>query len=428
MVTSAILLFGASSFARIGIVRTLTGENLEGHVRVTAERVIVVNAGRGQVYGIELTNIALISFPVAAPAANAGDLPSESLPEGWRETDIGAARRAGSTRYGSGTFTVRGAGANIDGEGDSFHYVYKPVHGDSEIVADVVSIQYTHPNAKAGLMMRESLGEYSRNVMVALTAMRGGIVQVRGSEHFNTEAMPARAMFAPHWLRLKRRGNEFSAYASLNGRVWSLIEKATVTMNENFYVGLAVASANESMLNWTTFSKVREGPRLTNEDFIPEVELVSGSIVVGRPKQVDENEVTFADGPKLVRVATERVARIAYQPLTSELSWKTRVSRPGVWVSNGDFFDGEFRNIQAHKLAISSVLYGLRTFDIDEEVLAVVLHPRQSQRVRYEIETADGSMLRASDVALGDGEIKLREFALGEVRVPAFEILELHRR
>lgn len=428
LVTIVILLSGALSFARIGVVRTLTGETLEGHVRVTPERVVVVNAERGLVVGVELTNVARISFPVNAPSPTANDLLSVSLPEGWRETDIGVARIYGSTRYERGTFTVRGSGPNIDRESDSFHYVYKPVRGDSEIVAEVVSIQYTHPNAKAGLMMRENLGEYSRNVTVALTAMRGGMLQARTGERSYTEATSSRAMFAPQWLKLKRRGNEFSAYASLNGRVWSLIERMSLAMNEKFYVGLAVASANETMLNWTTFSKVREAPKLRNEDFTPEVELVSGSLVVGRPEQADENEIVFAGAPKVVRVPTARVARIAYQPLTGELGWKTRVSRPGVWVSNGDFFDGDFRNLEDRKLAISSVLYGLRTFDIDEEVLAVVLQPRKLQRAQYEIETADGSLLLASDIVLGDGEIKLRESALGEVRVPAFEILELRRR
>ena len=110
------------------------------------------------------------------------------------------------------------------------------------------------------------------------------------------------------------------------------------------------------------------------------------------------------------------------------MGWKTRASRPGVWVSNGDFFDGDFRSLGGHKLTISSVLYGLRTFDIDEEVLAMVLHPRKAQRPQFEIETADGSFLLASEMALGDGEFKLRESALGEVRVPAFEVFEIRRR
>ncbi len=420
-------LCGVSAFARVGLVRTADGRTLEGQVRITPERVVVVNAARGQVFSVELTNLTFISFPTNILTARTDEPLDDTLPALWHEADIGVTRVAGSTRHERGIFTVRGAGLNIDGEADSFHYVFKPVRGDSEIVAEVASIQYTHPNAKAGLMMRENLGEYSRHVMVALTAERGGALQMRGRERSNLEAAPVRALFAPQWLKLKRRGHEFTAYSSPNGRVWWLMEKVTLALSDNIYVGLAVASARDGVLNWTTFRKVREAPKLLNEDFTPQVELISGSVVVGRPELADENEVRFAGVPKVVRVPTPRVARIAYQPLTGDLAWKTRVSRPGVWVSNGDFFDGEFRGLAGRKLTISSVLYGLRAFDVDDEVLAVVLQPRRVQRAAFEIETADGATLLATDLALGDGELRLRESALGEVRVPAFEILELRR-
>ena len=422
------LLCGASAFARLGVVRTTDGRTLEGQVRLTPERVVIVNIARGEVFSVELTNLAFLSFPTNAPAARSEEPLNESLPAPWREADIGATRVAGSTRHERGAFTVRGAGLNIDGEADSFHYVFKPVRGDSEIVAEVASIQYTHPNAKAGLMMRENLTEYSRHVMVALTAERGGTLQARGRERAGVESSPARPLFAPQWLKLRRRGNEFTAYSSPNGRVWWFMEKISLPLNENIYVGLAVAGARDGMLNWTTFRKVREAPKLLNEHFTPEVELVSGSVVIGRPEFADESEVLFAGVPKVVRVPVPRVARITCQPLTGDLFWKTRSSRPGVWVSNGDFIDGEFRGLANRQLTISSVLYGLRAFDIDDEVLAVVLQPRRVPRAAFEVETADGATLLATELTLGDGELRLRESALGEVRLPAFEILEVRRR
>ncbi|HTD68296.1 MAG TPA: hypothetical protein VK846_17360 [Candidatus Limnocylindria bacterium] len=425
---SAILFFAAPSFARLGVVRTINGQTFEGHIRFTPERVIIVNAARGSVSGVQLTNIARISFPTNSLAGALDDFGDESLPEPWREADIGAMLIPGSTRHEGGIFSVRSSGVNIDGEADSFHYVFKPVRGDSEIVAEVVSIQYTHFNAKAGLMMRETLNEYSPNVMIALTAQRGAALQIRSGERARTEAASLRGVFAPHWLKLRRRGNEFSAFTSLNGRIWSLLDKVSVSMSETFYVGLAVASARDAVLNWTTFAKVREAPKLVNENFTPEVELVSGSVVTGRPDRANENEVLFSGLPKAFRVPTERVARITYQPLSGAMAWKTRVSRSGAWVSSGDFFDGDFKSIEGRKLTISSVLYGLRTFDIDDEVLAVVLQPRKARHAVFELETPDGATLYLSDLALGDGELRVQESAMGEVRVPAFEILELRRR
>ncbi len=425
---TTVSLFTAPALARHGVVSTLQGDTFSGHVRFTPERIVIVNSALGLLHQVTLTNVARISFPTNSVVAVPEEFADASLPPTWSEADIGAAFISGSTRREGSTYSVRSAGVNIDGDADSFHFVFKPVRGDSEIVAEVVSIQYTHPDAKGGLMMRETLNEYSPNVMVALTAERGAAFQFRGQERAQTDVSATRRVFAPHWVKLRRRGDEFTAFVSPNGRVWSLLDKISLPMNQAFYVGLAVTSAREAMLNWTTFAKVREAPRLMNDRFVPEVELVSGSIVTGRPERADEREVSFAGVPKVLRVPTERVARISYQPLTGEVAWKTRVSRPGVWVSTGDFFDGDFRGIDGRQLTISSVLYGLRTFDIDDEVLAVVLQPRQPGRAAFELETPDGAMLYLSEVSLGTDELRVTESAVGEIRVPAFEILELRRR
>ena len=423
-----LLCSGVGAWARLGLVRTADGRTLQGQVRFTPGRVVVVNAEQGNVWHEAFTNITLISFPTNSAPSSSAEPTDNLLPAPWREADIGFTRQPGSTRHEGGIFTVRGAGLNMDGEADAFHYVFKPVTGDSEIVAEVVSIHYTHPNAKAGLMMRESLNEYSRNVTLALTAERGGALQFRAGERTETQVGSPRAIFAPMWLKLRRQSNEFTAFVSPNGRRWSVLETISLPMQSNIFVGLAVASARDGVLNWTTFSKVREASRLQNDFFTPEVELVSGSTITGRPASANEKEIIFAGAPKVVRAPLSRVARIAFQPLNGDLMWKTRVSRPGVWTSTGDFFDGDFRGLEGRKLTISSVLYGLRAFDLDDEVLALVLQPRRLQRAPFEIETADGATLLATQLTVGDGELRFREPALGELRLPAHEILEVRRR
>ena len=427
VLAGVILILAAQASAQIGVVRTTAGESLEGRIRITPTSVVVVNAARAMIRSIDLANVSRISFSRSTRQSDS-EFDSARIAAEWKEADIGSIFTTGSTRFEPRALTVRSSGLNVDGESDSFHFVYQLMQGDSEIVAEVTSVQYTHPNAKAGLMMREDLGEYSRNVMFALTSMRGGVLQVRGEERAQTEIGIMPGLFAPYWLKLKRRGNEYSAYLSQNGRVWSLVQKLSVAMEEQFYVGLAVTSGRAAMLNWSTFSKVRAGRKVLNEDFTPEVELVSGSIVRGRPQRADLEEVVLSGEPRVVQIPTPQVARISYQPLMGELRWKTRASRPGVWVSNGDFFDGDFRALEGHRLTISSVLYGLRTFDVDEEVLAVVMQSPKTQRPQFEMETVDGTLLLASDLALGEGEFKVREMALGELRVPAFELRELRRR
>jgi len=422
--------FVPALMARTGTLRTFDGNTFTGQLRITTAGVTVVNAAEGLVLRISGTNIAAISFPFDPPAFTEentfGALPSE-----WRETDIGNVRMTGSTRYDRKAFTVRGGGLGIEGEVDSFHFVYQPAHGDGEIVARVNSIQYTHPNAKAGLMMRETMSEYARNVMIAATASRGGSFQSRYFENRATQMTPQPDIRAPYYLKLRRRGSDFSAFKSPNGRQWTLVEQTHVPMGENYYVGLAVANARENGVNWTTFDKVRTGvrlPAIAEEDFMPRVELTSGSIVLGRPLHADRNEIDFVGGLRVVRVPTDRVARIIYQPLTSELAWKTRASRPGVWVQSGDFFDGEFQQIASDTLRMSSVLYGLRTFDVSDEVVAVVLDHARLTRPVVELSATDGSLLLGSGYSFEDGAVVVKESSLGPVRIPIFAIADLRVR
>ena len=58
-------------------------------------------------------------------------------PSGWFDEDINTT--GGSASESNGTFTISGDGADIWGSGDQFHYTYKQLDGDGEMIARVVS-------------------------------------------------------------------------------------------------------------------------------------------------------------------------------------------------------------------------------------------------------------------------------------------------
>jgi hypothetical protein len=422
-----LLLCAPALSARMATVRTRAGEAFEGHARLTRQGVLIVNSAKNLVLTVPGTALSEIAFADDPPPLR-DEVVSEALPAGWRELEIGSSRTAGSTRVEQSTFTVRGAGKNIGGEADSFHYVFIPVSGDRDIIARISSVQQTDPGALAALMMRESVGEYSRNVSVGVTPGGVGFFQTRYFEGRATETSSRSDVRAGAWFKLRRRGMIFTAYRSSNGRIWTQVEQATVPMRDEYYVGLAVASAREGMLNWTTFDHVREGAKLVNTDFTPQIELTSGSVISGRVFAMDRKEVQFFRGPRIAPIPTSRVARISFQPLTFDMSWKSRASRPGVWMPGGDFFEGDFQRIEGSKLLVSSVLYGIRAFDVDEDILALVLANPSRARAAVEVDARDGSFLLGTEFACGDGEMILREPALGEVRLPAFQIRELRAR
>ncbi len=76
--------------------------------------------------------------------------PPAALPDPWRAQDVGAVGPAGCASAAGGTFTVSGAGADVWGTADAFHYAWQPITGDVDIVARVASVEYVHAWVKAG--------------------------------------------------------------------------------------------------------------------------------------------------------------------------------------------------------------------------------------------------------------------------------------
>jgi len=92
-----------------------------------------------------------------------------TLPPPWENADIGLTGPVGGAQYATAVFSLKGGGADIADPADGFHYVYQPWSGEAEILARVVGVENTHAEAKAGLMIRESLDDDAKYAMVFVT-------------------------------------------------------------------------------------------------------------------------------------------------------------------------------------------------------------------------------------------------------------------
>lgn len=182
------------------------------------------------------------------------------LPAPWATQDIGNPGVPGSGTYSGGTFTVKGAGADIWGNADAFRYVYQTLSGNAQIVARVGSISNTNVWAKAGVMIRQSLSANSAHAMMVITPGNGAAFQRRTSTGAASEHTSGGTAIAPYWVRLVRTGNSFSGYRSSDGSNWQLVGSATINMPTNVYIGLAVTSHNDPVLCTATFSSVAVTP------------------------------------------------------------------------------------------------------------------------------------------------------------------------
>ena len=170
--------------------------------------------------------------------------PPPALPTGWSFADIGAVGAAGSASESGGTFTVKGAGADVWGTADALGLASTTLTGDGTIVARVVSVENVNAWTKAGVMMRDTTASGSAHAFMISTptTTKGLAFQRRvttGGASTNT-AGPVAA--PPYWVRLTRSGNTITAATSANGTTWTTVASDTFTMGTTIRVGLAVSS------------------------------------------------------------------------------------------------------------------------------------------------------------------------------------------
>ena len=413
--------------ARMAWVRTQAGHRYEGQVRLAADGLILANALQDLRVQIPLAELVTVSFAEEVVAAAQSD-PTADLPYPWRQADVGSVLISGGVLYRDGVYTLQSAGRRIGGTEDSFHYVYQPAHGDMEIEACLDSVHRTDPQARGGLMMREGLGDYAKQVTFSLTALRNVALQWRSQEHAAAQGFEAAAPSPSCWLRLKREGNEFTASFSRNGRQWVMAQRMELPMNQSYEIGLALAGIRPGAVNWTDFHRVRAASVTGNGWLSPRVDLTSGSTVRGQLGLAEPTLVTLWNGTSELRVPTAVVAGMLLQDWPWPPPGNARNQRAGVWLANGDFVDGDFQRIEKCKLQVNSVLFGPRWYDIETEVFALALRPKPTDPAACEVETLSGAVWRVPRLGFEDNEVHFLEPALGAMRIPIQALREIRFR
>jgi hypothetical protein len=174
--------------------------------------------------------------------------PPPPRPRGWYSRDIGSVGSggAGDAVESHGTWTVDGAGADVWGTSDAFHYTYRWLQGNGSITARVASLTGTADWTKVGVMMRGSHApDAAHAFLLVAKAAKGVAFQYRLSTGGSTANTPAGTGTAPRWVRLTRSGNSITAAVSTDGVAWTSVGTRTYTtsaMPANILVGLAVSS------------------------------------------------------------------------------------------------------------------------------------------------------------------------------------------
>ncbi len=232
----------------------------------------LVGSANAAPFTVAWTNVAPGSYTVRAYARDDGGAVVASgaahitvtaplnLPSPWQDADIGDVAAAGSANEYGGTFTVTGSGADIWNQADEFHFVYQMVSGDFELSARVVSLDDTGPWAMAGVMVRDGLTPGARHGIASMTRSQGWSFTWREQQGGSSSYTDGGPGATPAWVKLRRVGDELTAFRSGDGVSWTAFASATVSLPTDVYIGLAVSAVNDGALCTAVFDNVVIGP------------------------------------------------------------------------------------------------------------------------------------------------------------------------
>jgi regulation of enolase protein 1 (concanavalin A-like superfamily) len=118
-------------------------------------------------------------------------------------------------------------------------------------------VQNTHRWAKAGVMIRQTLGAAAPEAMMLVSAAAGTAFQHRTSSGGSSiNVTGTAAAVAPMWVKIVRSGDTIAGYQSSDGASWQLVGTVTIAMGSSVQIGLAVTSHNDTELCQAVFDNV----------------------------------------------------------------------------------------------------------------------------------------------------------------------------
>jgi hypothetical protein len=204
-----------------------------------------------------------------------------SLGDFEHETDVGGPLRAGSASYDAsrGEYHITGGGANMWGQTDAFHFLYRQASEDLTLSATVHFPQSGgNEHKKAGWMVRQQLSPSSPYADVVVHASGLTSLQYRLTEGGDTQEIQSKISM-PETIRLVRLGNSFSLWAARAGGPLELAGSVEVPLRDPVYVGLAVCAHDTAVLEEAVISNASLLVRKEEEERFRPVE--SAQLVAG---------------------------------------------------------------------------------------------------------------------------------------------------
>jgi PQQ-like domain len=195
---------------------------------------LATNSGSNTVTGTATYNFAATTFGPPTPAMTPTPT-NHPCPAGWACQGVGDPSPVGDQVLNGSTWTLQGVGPDITNTIDQFHYVWQSMAADGTLSAHFTAQANTSPNAKAGLMLRQTLDWSSPYYGIFVTPGKGISVQWRTTANLRTHQVNV-AGTVPQYFQLSRftdtatASTYYTALTSLDGVTWNPVLGSTVAL------------------------------------------------------------------------------------------------------------------------------------------------------------------------------------------------------
>ena len=156
----------------------------------------------------------------------------------------------------------------------------------------------------------------------------------------------------------------------------------------------------------------------------PGVALVDGSVLGCKITAADESSIKVAELNGITSLSTIKTARLTFSPITADVLAALPRNRAGLVLANKDFIEGDFRGVKQGKVQIYSVLFGLKTFDV-QKVIAVILRDSKPAGARFELVTKNEWRLLVPDFTIQPDGVQIQGGILSGLKISREELVEI---
>lgn len=421
------LLSTPSFLLRAGVVSTMAGgPEVEGKLTLMGASLHVEGSSA---HDIDLSDVLAADFsdvPFHLQYFQSEGDNANQLPPDWKTKAIGPPSATGSASYAAGTLTMTAEGFSPIGIADEYFFAGMPWNGDGQWTAYLKDLapplSPTQPSVTEAVMIL-------RSGLNAGDPMLGVGVTGDGSEtmHYGASYKGFRGDF-PTWVRLTRCGKSLETALSKDAKVWNVISQDATAIPSQAWVGLMVngrvaKGKGSAVIDQISFIPGSAQPEMVPPGFL----LTSGSFLAGNTFHVSSTDAGITHDDKDIPLKTEQLAAAVYHPIT--MTQLAALSAPqGVIMKNGDFLESSIENVGARDgggmVQMISLSLGVVAYYTDL-IRACVANPLHEMASDYEVRLHDGSIIRAKNFGLTNGQVVIQEINGISIPVDPSEIAQV---